>query len=86
MQCDITEIKQQVKETNGTVKNHETRVSVLEDWRKTAAAPTIQDSAKSVSEMKIELARLAIKYGGVAGGVTMALAVAFALLKLFNVI
>jgi hypothetical protein len=80
VQCDITEIKAQVKETNGTVKNHESRICVIEDWRK-AVQPTVAESAKSVADMKVELAVLAVKYGSLGGGIALLITV----LKLLGV-
>lgn len=80
VQCDIDEIKAQVKATNGTVRNHESRICVIEDWRK-AVQPTVAESAKSVADMKVELAVLAVKYGSLGGGIALLITV----LKLLGV-
>lgn len=75
MQCDITEIKSQVRETNGKVKDLDSRVCVLED-RSNTSGPILKETTLRVADMKTELAVLGVKYGSLGGVLALVFLVA----------
>ena len=50
----------QLKVLNGTVRQHDKSIAVLEDWRKSQAGPAI----RQVGDLRVELARLAAQGAG----------------------